>query len=90
MAFGTIAQMIDVLIRHNEGISERKLVEISNCDPSGIRKDCEWLVKEGYIELIGGEGPDRQYKKSRERNSRSARRSMSTAIHGQGALPGWQ
>lgn len=62
MTFGTIAQMIDVLVRHNEGISERRIAEISNCDPSGIKKDCDWLVKQGHIELVGGDGPDRRYK----------------------------
>lgn len=63
MAFGTIAQMIDVLVGHNDGITERRIAEISNCDASAIRKDCEWLVKNHHIELIGGEGPERSYRR---------------------------
>jgi len=62
MAFGTIAQMIDVLVRRQPGITERRITEISKCDPSGIRKDCEWLLRNGYIEFIGGDGPDHSYR----------------------------
>lgn len=53
MAFGTIAQAIDVIVRHRPGISQRELHEALQAD---VRKDCNWLVEKGHILLNEDKG----------------------------------
>jgi hypothetical protein len=52
MAFGTIAQAIDVLVRHRpDGISQRDLSFLIDPKGANIRADCDYLVREGHIRL---------------------------------------
>jgi hypothetical protein len=46
MAFGTVAQAVDVIVRHRPGITESELGEAVNAD---VQHDCEWLTRQGYI-----------------------------------------
>lgn len=60
MNFGTIAQAIDVIVRHRPGITKAELAEVIGCDPRSITLDCDWLADNGHIRIERATPPQNQ------------------------------
>jgi hypothetical protein len=58
MAFGTIAQAIDVIVRHRPGLTRQ---EIEAAIGSREGNNCAWLVANGHLRLDKSTGVDRYY-----------------------------
>ena len=57
--FGTIAQAIDVIVRHRPGITQRELCEAIGV--GSVANDCGYLAEEGYVRRDDSTGVARYY-----------------------------